>query len=224
MEEIILQMPWQCGDNDCKAPGGWHMASYWTHPPYYVPEEEGEDAPVASYTVDEFTDGDHEDIEEDDLPSVEKAEAAQDEYLRWVAEHGEDPLGQVYVAPRTPEERQWQLLFRRGIGHTYFFGGRPRARGPMLPPEELPEHVREYCEVTRLESHPRLWVFARSWTSLCGDLERNPDITVQHLPHNEQGLFRKILATIPNPRREPSTTAIKKAARAILKVRKDNPT
>ena len=53
MTEIIETMPWNCGERDC--PVGWHQSNYWV-------QEDG------SYTVDNYGDGDHDDIDEDELP------------------------------------------------------------------------------------------------------------------------------------------------------------
>ncbi len=76
--DIIMQVPWNCGDRSC--PQKWHMGAYWI---------DGDE-----YTYDEFMDGDHETIEEKDIPSTEEYDAAWHEYFEHVAATGEDPLGE----------------------------------------------------------------------------------------------------------------------------------
>jgi hypothetical protein len=84
--DIWVQTAWQCGDNDCGSPGGWHKTTYWC-------DTESE----TGYTVDNYSDGDHELCDVEDVPTAAEAEASWLDYSRWVAEHGEDPLGEFLL-------------------------------------------------------------------------------------------------------------------------------
>lgn len=88
--DIIMEIPWHCGESDC--PAGWHMSNYWI-----------DDSSELGYTVDNYADGDHVDCEESDVPSHDEYEAAWRRYNKDVAETGADPLGQFNVKRTRPE-------------------------------------------------------------------------------------------------------------------------
>jgi len=82
MSDIILTVPWHCGDSDC--PVGWHKADYWL-------QEDGE------YTVAGWGDGSCETVDEPDVPNGEEYSSAWEQYRKHVAETGDDPLGEYMV-------------------------------------------------------------------------------------------------------------------------------
>lgn len=99
--DILFSVPWSCGDGDC--PVGWHEATYWL-------EWEGK---KNSYTVDRYTDGDHESIDVlSDLPCRMEQEKAWADYYKYVAASGKDPLKQFMLPQRPPKCHQWQARFQ----------------------------------------------------------------------------------------------------------------
>ena len=98
MTEIIETMPWNCGERDC--PVGWHQSNYWV-------QEDG------SYTVDNYGDGDHDDIDEDELPSSEEVDESWRQYYADSAETGCDPLDALRVPATRVRRRKWRGEWRR---------------------------------------------------------------------------------------------------------------
>ena len=82
MDEIIMEKPWNCGENDC--PVGWHMANYWV-------------LSDGTYSLDHYADGDHETIEEDDLPTCDDVAGAWQRYYADCVEAGTAPLDELPV-------------------------------------------------------------------------------------------------------------------------------
>ncbi len=78
MTDVLFSMAWQCGERGCSADGGWHMSTYWMK--------------GRGYTVDNYSDGDHEEVSKKMLPSQEEVDASWLRYSEWVAKHGKDPL------------------------------------------------------------------------------------------------------------------------------------
>ena len=133
MTDITMQIPWHCGLKDgCTQ--GWHQATYWD-------TEDG-------YTVDAYSDGDHEDVDPEDLPSGEEEVAAWKDYAAYVAETGTDPLCQYRVDRTVKRTESWQFTAQEWIGSSThgpaLIGARQNSRGPFLPGSELPEHVQEF--------------------------------------------------------------------------------
>ena len=136
--DIIFSMPWNCGESDCTAPGHWHKASYWFY-------DDRESPP--SYSVDEFSDGDHEDVDEADLPSPEAQIAAWREYYRHVAATGEDPLAEFMVKTVTRRHERWQFRLNGSIIGPVLITDRHAGR--LYAGRELPEHVRRYLNLDK---------------------------------------------------------------------------
>jgi hypothetical protein len=116
---IIDQVP-VAGDH------GWYLSTYWSH-------EDG-------FTVDRFTDGDHDEIAEEELPTMDEFERGWRDYYGHVASTGEDPLGQC-LARATRRER-WSFRFSNSILGPVLVAAR-RGRTP-IDYRDLPAHVREY--------------------------------------------------------------------------------
>jgi hypothetical protein len=132
---IITQVPWHCGERNC--PAGWHLGSYWV-----------DDTSETGYTFDEFTDGDHEDV--DDLPTPEEEATAWASYWQDVIETGEDQLRQLTISRVRKVKRVWQVVVADWTGN---FDGlklvqaRRRGRGPWRKPQDLPADLLRYLLV-----------------------------------------------------------------------------
>jgi len=124
MSDIIAEVPWHCGDRDC--PVGWHKANYWV-------QEDGE------FTIDSYGDGDHETVDESDVPHGEEYSSAWEQYREHVAETGEDPLGEYRVKSSFKRKARYTLQFRDSIGSAILCRWK-RGRGewtPATPPAEV---------------------------------------------------------------------------------------
>ena len=139
-EEIIATVPWHCGNTDgCEQ--GWHLSNYWTC-------DDG-------YTVDRFSDGDHEHIE--DVPTADEIVEAERAYAAHVLSTGADPLGNYMVDRASKVERRWQAWFRSSIAGVVCTGVRRRGRGEWTSPNDAPDTVVDFLTIE--ERRPRLWYF-----------------------------------------------------------------
>lgn len=153
MDDIIAQMP--------TFDHGWYLSSFWRY-------EDG------TYGIDSFTDGDHDGIEEADLPTLEAIEAAWREYYNDVALTGVDPLGQFLVKHTRPE--RWQFRLNDSIIGPVLVDAR-RAGRPYAS-HQLPPHVREWLT---LEGTSRKITGFSTWAELEAaqpDVRRNRWLTV----------------------------------------------
>jgi len=200
-EEILVQKPWQCHENDCNADGTWHMASYWCHP-------------GGEFSVDLFTDGDHEDIEGGGIPSWEDVEEAEQEYFRWVAKAGRDPLHQVSRCCSRPRERVWQVQIRNMIGRPRIMRGRLNGRGEWVGVNSLPGYVLEYLEA---QQEGFGWAYPRTWEDLREEAGANPDVKVQTIRGIAGQIWMKLLIRVTEPYPQPTPSAIRQEARRVLK-------
>ena len=148
MDDPLFSVPWTCGEGDC--PTGWHLATYWSA--------------GNGFTVDDFTDGDHEDCDEVDIPSHEAVIKAWNDYYRDCGTTGSDPLGELSVARTTKSVQRWQVEFRHGIAGVVLTGHRRNGRGPWGSARDIPQELREsLC----LEGHNVL-AFRAEWLSADG--------------------------------------------------------
>lgn len=133
MEDIVCTVPWSCGINDCKA--RWHKADYWIY-------SDG------SYTVDKYSDGDHDPVEEGEIPTVKEHDEAWFEYYDHVATTGEDPLEEFMLPKSKVKPCKWQARIRNWIGVSEHglrvVAVRRRGRGPWVPVEEAPIAVKDF--------------------------------------------------------------------------------
>ena len=132
MEDIIASQAWTCGDKDCAAQ--WHVRNFWVY-------DDG------TYSVDEFSDGDHEGCDEADIPTPEEISASWREYALHVAETGRDPLDNYFVRTHRVREQHWSFCFGPSIVGPVLLRalhGRRRVLGL-----DLPFHVREYLNLHR---------------------------------------------------------------------------
>ena len=101
--DIIATVAWACGERGC--PGVWHQSNYWI-----------DDTSETGYTLDNYSDGDHDEIDPEDLPTPEEVVQSWKDYAVWVAETGRDPLGN-YMVPRdvTHQTRHYTVTLSPSI-------------------------------------------------------------------------------------------------------------
>lgn len=129
MDDIIETMPWQCCDKDCEVQ--WHKAGYWIN-------DDG-------YTVDWYSDGDHEECDESDLPCPEKVRDAWVEYSRYVLKTGTDPLAEFMVKRHSTREQSWHFKFSPSL--IGWLVVRAKHAGKEVDIRDLPSHVRKYLNL-----------------------------------------------------------------------------
>lgn len=144
MEDIIEVMPFACGDDSCEQK--WHKRSYWIY-------DDGK------YSVDEYSDGDHDDADEEDLPTYEEVQDAWLEYYRYVAETGLDPIDEFIIKRVRVRQERWEFRFSPSIIGPVVREG--RRAGKRYYPNQLPAHVVQYLNMAT-KGAPRLQDFATS--------------------------------------------------------------
>lgn len=139
MDDIILVQPWS-------EKGKWFKRSFW----YYSESK--------TYSVDELSDGDHEDCDEDDLPNWSDVEKEWLDYYRHVAETGEDPLDEFYVKRSHKVKQVWYVAFSRTADGTPYLTRIKHAGRYYAPfdPAALPKHVKDYLWVEDKPGVPRM--------------------------------------------------------------------
>ena len=129
MSDILMSLPEACGDRSC--PVGWHIWHIWTH-------DDG------SYSICD-ADGNHDDIDADDIPSADEHAAAWLDYSRHVAATGEDPLCEFYVARTRKRREAWRVQIGNSIvgpiAARFMRGRREVSR------DNLPQHVVAYLNL-----------------------------------------------------------------------------
>lgn len=146
--DILFSTAWNCGESDCQAKpwGGWHKANYWID--------------GRGYTVDNYSDGDHEKVYKRDLPKYEEVEASWRDYSEWVLENGLDPLGEFCVKRERKVTERWSIKVRRSIMGIALVGlRRGRKDVPFTPKASIPAHVAEYCNLRADRKYPVLYDF-----------------------------------------------------------------
>lgn len=134
-QDIIATEAWSCGFEDgCKQ--GWHVANYWID--------------GRGYTVDRYSDGDHEPISKRDSPSPDAEHQSWIEYAKYVAETGLDPLGNYLIDRTTTRKERYTATFRQSIVGAALV--KVVRGGKSLPIRSLPERVVEYLCVERVDT------------------------------------------------------------------------
>jgi hypothetical protein len=129
--DIIFSTAWCCGEKDCKQQ--WHQANYWI---------QGD----GTYTVDNYADGDHETIDEGDLPSYAEVEKSWVDYSRFVLRTGTDPLCDFLVPRETKKVRKYSATFVDSILGLMLVAVRT-AGGKPVPLGKMPEELDSYLNV-----------------------------------------------------------------------------
>jgi hypothetical protein len=151
MADIIATVAWNCGEHDC--PVGWHKSSYWL-------DDDG------TYTVDNYSDGDHEDIDADDLPTAAEVDQSWIDYSRDVAATGCDPLGEFFIPRTTKRKERYTAAFRPSI-----IGGllvAVRRGGKVVQLCDLPQRAIEYLDCERMPGAAGKLRFRGGWQELTG--------------------------------------------------------
>jgi hypothetical protein len=138
--EPITSIPWQCGDKDCT--DKWHKATVWIA-----------DSSETGYTRDEFSDGDHDEIDEKDLPSFDEQDKEWKEYAEYVAQNGDDPLSEYIVPTKYKRHETWQIEVTNSIGCARLLRSRKNGRGKWLFWQQLPENIAEYLGLTQYNQY-----------------------------------------------------------------------
>jgi len=115
--DIVMELPSWC--DDCET---WHQEFIWAHA----------DGTYSSCD----SDGDHEPIDEADIPSWEEHERLWREYTEWVLERGEDPLGNFFVRYSIKVKERWP-----GGPDQESLAGQRRQHGVSVQPETVTEHA-----------------------------------------------------------------------------------
>lgn len=127
MGYIICSKPWWCDEH------GWRKSSWWLY-------DDG------SFSLDEFSDGDHEDCDADDVPDCDELEKAWSEYALSCLETGEDPLGEFYIKDTYTKYRVWIIDVRNWIGARTkglkVVGGKSGKKRYLF--RDLPKYVKDY--------------------------------------------------------------------------------
>lgn len=128
---IIMGLPWNCGE-DCGDTHGWHAGNYWI-------QEDG------TYSYDEFGDGDHVDVEADDVPTTEQVYRLRRLYAEYVVDFGTDPLGIYSLGTSYERAERYVAKFRNAIGGPILISLK---RAGLELVDDVPHHVAEYLCLT----------------------------------------------------------------------------
>lgn len=124
---IIGSLPWNCGEESCGT--RWHVSQYWSYAD-------------GTFSVDNYTDGDHDTIDQDELPTEAEMLEAWREYARDVVRTGRDPLNDYSVPRARKVAERWEIRMRFGI--VPVFEAARRGQRVYTEPQDLPDYVREY--------------------------------------------------------------------------------
>jgi hypothetical protein len=165
MTDIIASVAWHCGEN-------WHKGDYWID--------------GTRYTFDSLSDGDHQEVEQDELPSFEEIDDGWKRYFEDVVETGDDSLGELLFARETKRRETWQVWFGNSIGGMVLRTGRRSGRGRWKRSGELPQSLLEYllCEKRHINAvshyfHSPDGDGVGTYEELCACLQSDPNTRVQ---------------------------------------------
>jgi hypothetical protein len=122
--------------------------------------------------VDSFSDGDHDDCDEENLPSWEEIDADWREYHQFVAETGSDPLSEFMVRRNRTFKEIWYASFGQYIGGVCISRLQHAGRR-YCHFHEISEQVRDYLMLVE-SGNPSLLHMDITWLSLSEVLERDP--------------------------------------------------
>lgn len=142
-EDIMFEIPWTCGERDC--PTQWHKTTYWLN-------QKGK---KTSYTVDHYSDGDHEPVLKKDIPSMKKCDKAWKEYNEYVARTGCDPLGSFRQPESENVVHRMQALVRQGVQRVLLKGFRKAGKTSPWLIKSVPRYVKDYLDLKRANTR---WV------------------------------------------------------------------
>jgi hypothetical protein len=152
MCDIIIVQPWS-------EDGRWHKRSFWIY-------DDG------TYSMDSFSDGDHDDCDEEDLPSWDEVDADWRDYHQFVADTGEDPLSEFMVHRNRRFKEIWFASFAQYLGGVCVTRLQHAGRR-YCHFQEIPEQVRDYLMLME-SGNPSLLRMNITWPSLSEALGRDP--------------------------------------------------
>ena len=129
--------------------GEWARANYWIYT----------SGKRATYSVDDFSDGDHETCSKRDLPTPEEEHQSWLDYSQFVLETGTDPLLEFVVKHETVRKERWQFKFSPSLVGPVLFAARHAGRAYLV--RELPAHVLAFLNL-KTKGAPRLQDFKTS--------------------------------------------------------------
>lgn len=145
MDDIIMSLPESCGERSCQV--GWHIRHIWAYA----------DGSYSSCDAD----GNHYDMDPDDVPSAAEHAAAWLEYSRHVAETGTDPLHEFLVSRVSRRREAWSVRIVNSITGPRVSNIRRGNR--EIERDNLPAHVVSYLNLDA--TRRRLQDFA-TWAEL----------------------------------------------------------
>ncbi len=163
-----MYIPWRCDDEDC--PAQWHMEAI-----------EADETAIGEWLWDSHCDGDWQPCDAEDVPSPEEARLAWKSYIEYVAETGDDPLGNFNVPVQFKRLTRWQVRFKRWIGSKdkgLIVTARRNGKGPWSRGRDLPQFVQEYLCID--ESHsPDGYLIATDLAGLHSIAQTSDALTIQ---------------------------------------------
>jgi hypothetical protein len=127
MADIYMSLPEACGESDC--PVGWHIRHIWTYADGSWSECDA--------------DGNHDSLDEEDVPTPAQHDAAWADYARHVMQTGADPLDNYYVRRTGKRREAWRFRFALP-GPRLIQAARGRRD---VAPADLPLHVRRWLNL-----------------------------------------------------------------------------
>ncbi len=218
LTDPVFVLPWRCDDRGCTEQ--WHKGTYWITlerftlalggtPPERKPER---------YTYDAYSDGDHEGVDPEDVPTLEAVEQAWREYHEDCAATGKDPL-EEYIIPRYHERNvTWQVIFQVSVLGVVLQQVRRQGRGPWQPHGAASIALTRYLDVVSEGSRFLFNAYACEQPVATMDrlrrlAESDPDVTV-HKTESMNRLKLTVKVTEKPPRKPSAVTRdIKRVAR-----------
>ena len=175
MDDIIATVPYHCGEH-------WHLTHYWMYADGSFSECD--------------TDGNHDDIDADDVPGAEDIAMAWREYAQHVVETGEDPLREYFVKRETVKRETWHFRIVPSILGACVTQARHGKRFDF-DPRYLPPHVVAYLNLAvksnALQDFPRWKLFEETFP------DYKPGTWMRHaiehrVPRNPETVTRELRA------------------------------
>jgi hypothetical protein len=128
MATVLGTCAWNCGNPTCPD-GGWHRRTFR----HYVERDE--------FTVDDYSDGKEEEVDERDVPARVAMDASWLAYSLHVARTGSDPL-HAFPVPRTQQaEERWDVCLRPAATGKVELVGTRKTGSKAAWRDEPPTHV-----------------------------------------------------------------------------------
>lgn len=136
-------MPWECDDKDCK--DQWHLAVY----DYDEADPGGE-----TFTVDSYNDGDW--ALSDSMPTYHEVDEAWGKYYRYVADTGDDPIGEFSVQREIEKVQIWNARVREV--EDGLIVDRAKLNHHAFHPRNAPSEFRSYMQIDERKDTGRFYI------------------------------------------------------------------